>query len=323
MEWLLIIFLLSFSAFFSGLESALFSLSQLDRHRLKQSGGVSALIVKALERPREVLTTILFGNELVNVAISILAASLVYHYFSPDWHSRTSYLLSVGVTTLMILIFGEIVPKNVAVRNPILFSQFLILPYQIFSWVVTPFRYLFTGVINRVVGLFGIQLTHQRRLIMEEEIKTLLELGRQEGTLDDLERNLIQNVFDFSALRVLGVMTPRTEMVMMLEALSISEVFQLVEQTPFSRFPVYRGDPNNVVGIFLTKNLLPFRIADPDVSAKLSDLLIPFVVVQPDQTLDEAFFLMRSKQVHMAIVKQGQQVVGLVTMDDLLRKFFK
>src|SRR3990167_893748 len=136
---ILIPLLIVFSAFFSGFETAVFSLSPLQRFRLRDSGGLMAFIARLLEKPREFLTTILLGNEVVNVGISILGGHLAYQLLATQ-SQRVVYIVSTAVTTLVVLIFGEILPKNIAIRSPVLFSQALVIPYQVFAWVVFPFR---------------------------------------------------------------------------------------------------------------------------------------------------------------------------------------
>lgn len=322
MHWLLILLLLACSALFSSLETALFSLSAYDRHRLKQSGGISTLVLKTIEHPREVLSTILFGNELVNVAISVLVASMVYGlFYSGGAESRGAYLASVGGTTLLLLVFGEITPKNIAVRNPIFLAQVLIIPYQAFYWLITPLRFVLSHLTDFIVGLFGVEAQKQRRLIVEEEIETLLEMGNRQGTLGALETDLIRGTFDFSQIRVAQVMTPREKVIAIAINTPMDEIFSRFEATVFSRFPVYEGDLDHVVGIFLAKNLLPYRLGEQTMPVNWADLLVPFSIVQSDQTLDDAFFMLQSQQVHMALVKTRERVVGLVTMDDLLNKF--
>lgn len=318
-----ILFLLILSASFSSLETALFSLSPVERRKLKQAGGVSAFITKTLDRPRELLTTVLFGNELVNVAISILAGSLALELWG-EKDIRLVYLVSIAVTTLIILIVGEIVPKNIAVRNALLVSQVLILPYRLFSLLVTPFRVALAKIVDSLVGVAGLDPEKGRRLIVEEEFRDLLELGGEEGGLAPLETGLIRGALDFSNVRVHQIMTPRQKIVAVPQGLSLPAVLKRLHENRFSRIPVYEGDLNNVVGVLFAKDLLPHRVAHPDpVPPSLQEILKPFATVDPGDSLDEVFQKFRSRQVHMGIVRGDRgSVLGLVTMDDLLRRFF-
>lgn len=321
---IILVLLLGMSASFSSFETALFSISPLQRYRMKEAGGVAALISRVLEKPREFLTTVLLGNELVNVAISIIAGMLAYDFLY-GLTDRSAYLLSTAVTTIAILLFGEIIPKNVAVRIPVLVSQVLIVPYLLFAWVTTPFRAVFTKIADVIVRLSGADPGKARRLIVEEELRSLLDQGQKEGTLADLERKLIQSALDFSALKTFKVMTQRENIVALPAETKLPEVLKSLEKRRYTRIPVYvGGNLNRIVGILHAKELLPFSL-DPHSgqNLKLQDILKPHVDVSPEETLDQVFQRFQQFRVHMGIVRdRTQKVIGLITMDDLLRRFF-
>ncbi len=320
---LLIIFLLVFSACFSSFETALFSLTPLQRYRLIEAGGVSTLIGKILEKPREFLTTVLLGNELVNVAISILSAALAYDLLVGH-DQRTIYLASTGVATLVLLIAGEIVPKNIAVRFPVVVSQFLVVPFQLFAWVVTPFRAFLAKIADLIVRLFGADPRKGRRLIVEEELRSLLETGQKAGTLADLERTLIQNALDFSGQKLFKVMTQREKIVAVSVNTLLPDILKSLEKKRYSRIPVYDQNLNQVLGILHAKELLPFRLKTGVAEIpSLRGILKPHVEVTADESLDQVFQKFQQYRVHMGIVRdKTQKVIGLITMDDLLRRFF-
>lgn len=314
-----ILVLLGLSASFSSFETALFSLSSLEKHRLQSGSGLSPYIGKVLERPRELLTTVLLGNELVNVGISILGGGLFYQLFR-GYDARVVYVLAIVVTTFLVLVFGEIVPKNVAIRNRVVVSQLLILPYNFFAWLVTPFRIVMSYFTDRLVGLFG--SGPQRRLIVEEEFQTLLDMGQKEGTLADLERNLIKNMLDYSSMTVSEIMTPRQEIVAIPENSSLKQVFEVLRTRRYSRIPVYKENLDRLVGILHVKELVRLRLSPID-ELPLSTLLKPFAEVRPDEALSGALEKFKQKKVHMGVVlDHNQQCVGLVTMDDLLGRIF-
>lgn len=320
---IVLLMLLGISAAVSGFETAVFSLSPLQRYHLKEAGGVAALVHKILEKPREVLTTLLFGNELANVAISILAGSLAYDVLTRV-PVRTAFLISTGVTTLVILIFGEILPKNFIIRMPVLVAQVLIVPYMLFAWVVYPFRIFFTKVADLIVQMFGGDPRKGRRLIVEEELRSLLEHGKQEGTLEDLERTLIQSALDFSEMRLFKVMTQREKILAIAAETALPEVLKVIQEKKFSRIPVYEKNLNQIVGVLYAKDVLKFRGDGGRAEAfSLRDILRPHMEVSPDETLDHIFQRFQRDRVHMGIVKdRAQKVIGLITMEDLLRKFF-
>lgn len=321
--FLILIILFATSAAFSGFETALFSLSPLQKHRLKEVGGVGTLVSRVIEKPREILTTLLFGNELANVAISIIAGGIAYEVLT-SVSIRTAFMIATLVTTIVILIFGEILPKNIAIRTPALASQVLVVPYLLFAWVVFPFRYIFTKIADGIVLLFGGDPKKGRRLIVEEELRSLLEHGKQEGTLEALEGMLIQNALDFSALKLFKVMTQRENIVAVPADATLPDLLKTIREKKISRIPVYEGNLNQIVGILHAKELLRFRPDGPETkNFSLHDILKRHMDVSPDETLDHVFQKFQHYRVHMGIVKdRTQKVIGLITMDDLLRKFF-
>ncbi|MBI2083429.1 MAG: HlyC/CorC family transporter [Deltaproteobacteria bacterium] len=317
--FIIILALLGLSASFSSFETALFSLSPLEKHRLQSGTGLSPFIGKILEKPRELLTTVLLGNELVNVAISILGGGIFLELFR-GYDIRIVYVVAIVVTTFMVLVFGEIIPKNVAIRSRVIVSQFLIFPYNFFAWLVTPFRVVLTYITDRLVGLFGAD--PQRRLIVEEEFQTLLEMGQKEGTLADLEGTLIKNMLDFSSMTVAQIMTPRQEIVAIPESFSLKQVFEILRNHRYSRIPVYRENIDHWIGILHVKELIRLRLSAAD-EISIPSLLKPFVEIKPQQKLSTALEEFKQKRVHMGIVRNEEGFcVGLVTMDDLLGRIF-
>jgi CBS domain containing-hemolysin-like protein len=313
--------LIAFSAAFSSFETALFSLSPFQRFKLKQGGGLPERISRLLDHPRQLLTTVLLGNEVVNVAISILAANVAYHLLS-ECNQRTVFLISTAVTTLVLLIVGEIIPKNIAIRSPVFVAEMLILPYQLFAWLVWPFRVVFTKIADNIVRLFGADPRKGRRMIVEEELRSLLELGQKEGTLADFERKLIQNSLDFSDLKVFKIMTQRENIVAVSVTTPFPEILKTLRKKRYSRIPVFEGDVNHLIGVLHLKELQAFRLM-PKEAPPLQSILKPYLEVFPEEKLDSLFEKFREARVHMGIVRDKTgKVIGLVTMDDLLRRFF-
>ena len=321
-ETLILLFLLVFSASFSAFETALFSLSPLQQHLLQKAGGISALIAKTVQGPRSLLTTVLFGNELVNVGIAIFAGNLAYDLFR-GYEVKTVYLFSTAITTLGLLIFGEIIPKNIAVRYPAIVSQALILPYQFFAWLIFPFRVVFTKMTERFVQMLGVDPHIGHRMIVDEELRILLERGKEEGTLAELERTLIQNTLDFSKLTVTQIMTPRERIVAIPLSMTMKEILKTLESNHTSRLPVYEDHLDQIIGVLHAKELLPYRLKTDETGPSIKEILKPCAIITPDQNLDYVFEEFQRLHIHMGLIKDSHgKVVGLVTMDDLLRRFF-
>ena len=318
----IILFLLVFSAAFSSFETALFSLSESERVKLKEAGGVSAYILKVVQKPRALLTTVLLGNEVVNVSISILAGGLTY-LFLGHMDVRYATLITVGVTTMVILVFGEIIPKNIAVRMPMMVAQVLVIPYLAFAWVVTPFRVIFYKISGVLVKWLGGDPKASRRLIVEEELRDLLEMGKNEGTLPRLERNLIQNTLDFYDVKVRDAMTPRELVIALHVEATYRDVLKVLQSHRFSRLPVYEKDLDYVMGVLHVKELLAHDLEDR-IAHDFHEHLKPFTVVSPDDILDHLLQEFQKKKIHMAIVKEANgHTIGIITLDDIVRRLFR
>lgn len=323
-EIFVLIFLLLLSASFSSFETALFSLSRVQRSRMEKAGRPSSLIVHSVKKPRELLMTVLLGNELVNVAIAILAGSLAYAWFAGYQNSQSIYLASTAITTLLVLIFGEIVPKNIAIRYPAFVAQLFIIPYQIFAAVVFPLRWTLTLMADGMVRCLGMTPQIKPRMMVEEELRNLLAQGHEEGTLADLERKLFQNALDFADLKVSQVMTPREDISALPVESRLIDVVMQMELRHFSRFPVYEGSLDHLVGVLHVKELLAWRSQQPmETPSDLRPLLKDFVETNPNESLESLLKEFQKRRIHMAIVKDKDVVVGLITMDDLLRCFFE
>ncbi len=328
-SFIILLTLLALSASFSSFETALFSITPLDRHRLKGGGGLSSFIVKTWERPREVLTTVLFGNEMVNVAISILAGGIAYDLFQ-EANPRAVYLITTAVTTFFLLVLGEIFPKNIAIRNPVIVSQVLVLPFRLFSWLMTPFRRILTSIADRVVTLFGAD-PRRGPMSVEEELRSLLEMGREAGTLADFERTLIHNAIDFSGIPVSRMMVPRQKIVGLPIGTSFEKLLEFLRQNRFSRLPIFEEDLDHVVGVLHVKELVDWRIEEGNPTGRtpsgrapfeLGKILKPYAEFRPDERLSVIFQEFKRKRIHLGLIREGGVTVGLITMDDLLRRLF-
>ena len=311
--------LLVFSASFSSVEAALFSLSRIDLKAMKKSGSlIGKQILTVLSDPRDLLTTILFGNEFINVGIAILAGSLAYSLMEgQSW--TLIYLVSVGASTLFILIFGEIIPKTLALRNAVSVSYLFIGPLQLFAWLTFPFRYVLTWLINRLLLLLGGDPEKTHRMIMEEEFMQLVDIGHEAGTIEEIERTFIENIFEFDDRQVKEIMTPRGDIIALDDKVTAEEVLRFTQSKKFSRIPIYKDTLDQIEGVLFTKDLIIFKMGQP-LNSKINHLLREPYFISPKIVLSEALEAFKKRRVHIALVRERNKIVGLVTMDDLLRE---
>jgi len=317
----LIFFLLILSAFFSGSETALFSLSPVQLHHLKEHKHRRARhIVTALERPRTILITILLGNELVNVAIAIAGTALVTMVFKVGALAET--FISIAIVTPMVLVLGEILPKNLALRYASSYAQVAVIPLKFFARAVMPIRIILTKIADFFVKLLGGRVS-ERPLIMEREYRRLVDIGRREGVLIEEERELIHNVFEFSEKVVSSIMTPANRMITLPMDMPYDEILEKIKHKRFSRIPFYQGSADNIVGILHVRDLFGFDHArraggEQELSAMLREPLF----VSSNLKLEDLLKQFKQRRMHMAIVKDGGPVLGIVTMDDVLEDLF-
>ena len=234
---LLVLFfiLLGCSAFFSGSETALFSLSELKLRRSRIGTRTSSALTSFLKSPREMLVTILFGNELVNVSLSIVGAVLISRAIRLSVEVET--IAAVAIITPILLIWGEIIPKNVAVRFADQLAPIIIWPLRFFSRLILPLRLALTWIADRMVFLFGGRPEVTAPMMKEEEYRRLIDLGRKEGVIVEEERELIHKVFEFTDKAVADIMTPAGNIFSLSIDLPYERVIGEIKSTQFSRIP--------------------------------------------------------------------------------------
>jgi len=306
--------LLVLSGFFSGSETALVSLNKLRLRRLAEEGQKSALILEGLlSKPNQMLAAILIGNNLVNVAIAAIVTSLAIEAFG-----STGVGVATGIATLLILVFGEVVPKSFATRNAERISLLAARPVKVIVLLLSPVVKVFTLLLDLVFRATG-QEMQPYPFVSEEELKLLMDLSAREGVIEEEEREMIKGVFEFGDTTVKEIMTPRTDIKRVEVNAGFEEVLKLVIATGHSRIPVYDGSIDNIVGILYAKDL--FAHMSSDESFDLHRYVRPAYFVPETKKLDDLFREMRAKKVQIAIVlDEYGGTAGLVTLEDLLEE---
>jgi len=317
--------LLICSAFFSGSESAMFSLDgyaldQLDEDKSKTDRAIRRL----LDNPRQLLATILLGNELVNITISTVGlAALMALRNEYEW---LPWWLNIVVITPLLLVFGEIAPKAIAVRAGLSWARIVALPLRAFGLLVAPARAVLDGIATLFLTPF--KAAGQDPLpeaLQESQFKALVNLGEEQGVLDRDEAELIHRVFDLTDTPVSRVMAPRRDVVGISLNARLIEVLELIRDRRYARLPVYRDDLSKICGILLTKDLLRFAASGEDLDPRqLEGLLKPAYFVPPGKTCGSLLQEFQAERGHMAFVlTEDGDLAGLVTMQDLLDELFE
>jgi putative hemolysin len=316
--------LLLLSAFFSGTESALFSLTRVQRERMRQSGrAVDRIILTLLERPRRLIATILLGNELVNVSIATLTAAIVERKFHDVLGPVQLSLVSMLIALPALLLFGEITPKSVALKASEGWARLAARPISLVARFVAPLRWIINGVADAFLWLLGQK--HRgtpTEALKETEFRTLVDVGSEEGELRAGEQKLIHNVFEFGDRVVGAIMTPMEQVVSFPYDWSLQRILEAVQQSRFSRLPIYRRARDNVVGILFAKDLVGLARGHA-TTRTLGELLMAPYYVPKATKCDVLLRQMQRRKTHMAVVvNEYGRTVGLCTMEDLLEELF-
>ncbi len=307
-ELTVLLILLFFSGFFSSAETALFSISRTRAiHLAKENGRTYKLIWQMKRDPHRLLSTILIGNNVVNVGASALATSLTIQMVSSNAVGVTT-----GIMTLLILVFGEVFPKSIATRNNLMVARIVIVPIYWMSIVFYPII-LFLNFIPRLTG--KIKKTPS---LTEEELMTYVEVVEEEGEIKEEEKEFIHNIFEFDDTNASEIMTPRGDMF----ALDIDETpdFGKIGKSGFTRIPVYMDTIDNIVGIINIKDIFIHQSTAED-EPNIKKLMNRPYFIPENKKLDQLLHQFKKRKHHIAIVvDEHGGVAGLITMEDVLEE---
>ena len=312
---IIIVVLLGFSAFFSGSETAFFSLSRATIAQMEGGGRRNRMVAKLLRNPRMLLVTILFGNLLVNIASTSAVTALAISMFG-----EKGVGIAVLVMTFLILIFGEISPKSLAIKNAVVFAVTAVPLLRFFMIVFAPFRLLLGMVADLVVErsrrLFG----ERREEYGAYELATAVEMGHREGLFDEFEKEVLTNLFLFTETTVHEILTPRVDVFSLDVETPLNEAVIQVRSQGFSRVPLYDGTKDHIVGILLAKDLLRYS---RDERVILRDIMRPVRFVPESKRIRNLFGELIAAHQHMVIiVDEHGSFAGILTLEDILEEIF-
>lgn len=314
---LLLLFLLLCSAFFSACEVAYFSLNSLQLNEMSEKKGrLGRTVNSLLEKPRELLITIYIGNEFVNIAISVLVTSIAINLFG-----SMGVGIAIGLGTLLLLVFGDIIPKSVSIKFAQPYALFSAYPLKVFAKLVQPAQKLFSIWTEKIIGSMGI-LPHgiKESPITDDEFRAMVQVGEGEGVIDSDERTLIQNVIEFGETTVGEIMTPKIDMFTVNIEDSLDDILPRIIKNFYSRVPVYGGEDEGIIGILFTKDLARHRHLPPE-KINLKSILHSTLSVPQSKKIKDMLEEFRKLKRHMAIVlDEYGSVCGLVTLEDIIEE---
>ena len=307
------------SAFFSATETAFISLSRIKISHMGEKRIPGAGLVKKLkDDPAKLLSTILIGNNIVNVGASVLAATIILRLTEiAGWGGAgVAAGLATGLTTFFLLVFGEITPKTVAIRHAEGMALFTAWPIYIIAWILTPVAMILAFISRPFIYLFGGAVTESGPFVTEEEIKFLIAASAKEGVIEREEKEMISSIFEFGDKTAKEVMTPRFKIKAVLSTASIGDVVQLIIDTGHSRIPVYKGNIDNIIGMIYAKDLL-----NCDREGELEQYLHQAIFVSEEKRLDDLMHQMQEARTHIAVVVNEFGVTsGIVSLEDLVEE---
>ena len=320
LQILIFALLLLLSFFFSGSETALFSLKKSELERLKHDLAPSSrMIVKLMQRPKRLLITILTGNTLVNVIIAALAAMITAELAAQaGWNQALALALETIILTAIIVLLSEITPKVLAIRNAPDFAARVAWLINAISKFLSPFANLMYKLVQSLVKWTGIR--PEEAFISDDEIKTLAELGQDKGVIGVEEKEMIHSLIEFGDTVAKEVMIPRPDMAVFNTEMTREEILTLVRKTGFSKFPLYHDRIDNILGIVFIKDLLPYLHSSTN-RINLERLARPGMFVPEGQSIDELLRAMQHERQKIAIVvDEYGGVSGLVAVEDIIEE---
>ena len=317
-----LIILLILSALFSGSEVALFSLNRkkIEKYFEKSSYRLSYL-KSLLDAPRRLLVTILIGNTVVNVAVSIIAVSLALEFAA--WKGiQINIILTAQIIllTIVVLIFGELIPKVYASKNPLKFSSVVIFPVYWISAIIFPLSELITELIKIISS--KIKFDKSRSVITEEELSSLGEIAQQKVKIEEEEQEIIASFVEFKTVVISEIMTPRVDIISVPNTISYDELISTITKSGHSRIPVFGESLDEILGFVYAKDLLPF-INDEEKRKEFSivNLIRPALFVPEAKRINILLSEFQEKKMHIAIVvDEYGGTSGLVTLEDIIEE---
>ena len=321
MQLVVLIILIALSGFFSSSETALTSVNKIKiRHMVEANVKGAKLVEKLIESPKELLGAILIGNNIVNIGASSLATVLAASLVHDTKYQDTGVAIATGIMTILILIFGEITPKSLAQQNAEMVSIKVSKPIAFIVFVFKPFVWFFTKISSFFIKILGGDPDKAQPFITEEELRTLVDVGGEEGVIEEEEKEMIFNVFEFGDSQVKDIMVQRVDITAENLETTYQELLEGIKKYRFSRIPIYDENIDDIVGILNTKDLI--LLSDEDKK----NFDIKSLMRKPHYTFEfkkitDLFNEMKKTRNHMSVVlDEYGGTVGIVTIEDLIEE---
>ena len=313
LQLVILVLLLSASAFFSSAETALMTSNKLRIRNLAENGDKRAeKVLEITANTDKMLSAILIGNNIVNLSASALSTTLTLKVFGSSLVG-----VATGILTFLILVFGEITPKNVASKN----AEDMALKYigiiSILVIVLTPAIYIVNKVAGIVISLF-IKNNDDNNMVTEDELRAMVEVSHEDGVIEKEEKKMIVNVVDFGDTVAGDIMLPRVDMVMVSVESSYEEILKIFREEKYTRIPVYEESPDNVIGILNVKDFL--LIEDKENFSVKEHLREPLYTYEYKKTSSLMVDMRKTGANIVIVLDEYGTTVGLITLEDMLEE---
>ena len=323
MEWItvsVVVICLLISAFFAASETALTGASRASMLRLSKQGNRDASVVSSLSAMRErMIGALLLGNNMANIGASALATGIF-----TLWFGEVGVLYATGIMTVLVVIFAEVLPKTIAINAPDRVALLVARPMKAMVVLLGPLLSVVEAIVRLLMRLIGINVGHNQQILSPfERLRGAVDLLHHEGKVEKQDRDMLGGLLDLRELQVSDVMVHRTEMVMINADLPAEELVREVLATEYTRIPLWRDKPENIIGVLHAKDLLrAIRAADGDTSKiDVSTIMLPPWFVPEMRPVSEQLKAFRRRKTHFAlVVDEYGEVEGLVTLEDILEE---
>jgi Mg2+/Co2+ transporter CorB len=323
MDWVsfvVVVGLLFLSAFFSGSETALTGASRASMLRLSKQGNSDAVVVTSLMAMRErMIGALLLGNNIGNIGASALATGVF-----TAWFGDIGVVYATGVMTVLVVIFAEVLPKTIAINAPDRLALLVARPVKLFAIVLRPALIVIEWIVRGLTRMLGIRIGHNQPILSPtERLRGAVDLIHHEGGVEKQDRDMFGGLLDLRELEVSDVMVHRTEMVTINANLPPEELVHEVLASEYTRIPLWRDKPENIVGVLHAKDLLrAIRVSEGNMaSIDVGAIALPPWFVPEMRSVSEQLKAFRRRKTHFAlVVDEYGEVEGMVTLEDILEE---
>ena len=312
----LLLFFSIVSFFFSLSETSIIAISKIKlRHLLAQKARHSTNVQYLITHSDKFVVGILIGNNFANISFSVIVSAIAVHYAGPRW----GVIIATVASTASILVFCEILPKMIALKNTDRMALAVAPLMEMYTRMVNPVTRIFTRISDAILDMIGLQRTKRSSLITEEELRLMIEVGREEGVLSEDERKMFHRIFEFGDIKVVDVMIPKDKMVAVSVSATPDQLLDILAEQGHSRLPIYKGTVDNIIGIIYARDLL-YILRDKGLFL-IQDIIHPAYFIPAATRVSELLRKFQVDKIQIAVVTdENRRTLGLVTLEDLMEE---